>query len=359
MTNVVVLGAGAIGRELVTQIASTRSRTLTLKICGVIDRSGVAFAPGGLSRRALLRLCADKTRGIGIGRSAGGRGTSPAEAIDLVTSSLLGNAVIVDVTAAETHELLSTAMTRGFDVVLANKVPIGSSQRRFDGLRAVARRHGRRIRCEATVGAGLPVIDTIDKLREAGDEILVIEGCPSGTLGYLFAELERGSNFSDALRQAIAAGYTEPDPRVDLAGLDVARKALILGRQIGFRGSLASVDIENLVPTELRGLSLNDFIARAGELDASMRERAAAARAAGAVLRYRVRVTRDAIAVGVCAVPRSDPLASLRGTDNQFAFTTKRYHDRKLVITGPGAGAVVTAAGVYNDILRLVSERAD
>src|SRR5262249_4043003 len=122
------------------------------------------------------------------------------------------------------------ALMRGLDVVLANKLPIGSSQRAYDGLHALARKHGRRIRCEATVGAGLPVIDTLHKLRDAGDTILSIEGCPSGTLGYLFGEMERGSAFSEALRCAVGAGYTEPDPRIDLSGLDVARKALILGR---------------------------------------------------------------------------------------------------------------------------------
>jgi aspartokinase/homoserine dehydrogenase 1 len=355
MTNVVLLGAGAIGRELLTQIATAKPSAQRLNICGVIDRSGVAFAPNGLSRRAVLNLCAAKASGVSVGASAIGRAASPSEAVDVVTSAALDSAIIVDVTAGNTHRLLRTAMTRGFDVVLANKLPIGSSQRQFDGLRSVARRYGRRIRCEATVGAGLPVIDTLQKLRDAGDEIVSIEGCPSGTLGYLFGELERDSEFSDALRRAIAAGYTEPDPRIDLSGLDVARKALILGRQIGFRGNPSAIEVESLVPEPLRELSLTDFLARAEELDTPMRERAAAAKARGTVLRYRAHVTRESIAVGVCEVARTDPLASLSGTDNQFAFTTTRYRERKLVITGPGAGTSVTAAGVYNDILGLVN----
>lgn len=358
MTNIVLLGAGAIGRELLTQIATSKSRTCRLNICGVIDRSGVVFAPEGLSKRAVLGLCETKARGVGVGRSHIGRAASPAESVDDVTSAALSDAVIVDVTAGETHDLLRTALTRGFDIVLANKLPIGSSQRRFDGLRATARRYGRRIRYEATVGAGLPVIDTLDKLREAGDEIQSIEGCPSGTLGFLFGELERGSLFSDALRRAIAAGYTEPDPRIDLSGLDVARKALILGRLIGFRGSLSAIDVESLVPVALRDIPVSEFLARAGELDDAMRARAAASTARGTVMRYRAYVTRERISVGICDVSRTDSLASLTGTDNQFAFTTARYRERKLVITGPGAGTSVTAAGVYNDILRLESERS-
>ena len=184
--------------------------------------------------------------------------------------------------------------------------------------------------------------------------MLSIEGCPSGTLGFLFGELERGVAFSEALRRAIDAGYTEPDARIDLSGLDVARKALILGRQIGFRGDLDDVAVESLVPSRVgrRRRCRVSCVARArwmrrcGARTADGAER-------GTVLRYRAHVTRDAVAVGVCEVSRSDPLASLSGTDNQFTFTTTRYLERKLVITGPGAGASVTAAGVHNDILRL------
>ena len=210
---------------------------------------------------------------------------------------------------------------------------------------------------EATVGAGLPVIDTLRKLIEAGDRVTAIEGCPSGTLGFLFGQLGRGQTFSSALHQAIAAGYTEPDPRVDLSGLDVARKALILARIIGVRGDLASVRVESLVPDPLAHVSRDEFLSRASELDETWRQRVESARARGSVLRYRARVTRRTVRVGLAEVPVTNPLSLLHGTDNQFSFKTARYHAQPLVITGPGAGPAVTAAGVYNDLLRLVAER--
>jgi homoserine dehydrogenase len=214
------------------------------------------------------------------------------------------------------------------------------------------------VRHEATVGAGLPVIDTLHKLQDSGDRVLRIEGCPSGTLGFLFGELGRGAAFSGALRAAMARGYTEPDPRDDLSGTDVARKALILARLVGFRGDLGSIAVESLVPPALRGVPRDEFLARAGELDAPWAARVRAAAAKGRVLRYRARVTPRTITVGIVSVAATDPLGALSGTDNQFAFTTARYRPQPLVITGPGAGAAVTAAGVYGDLLALAGGAA-
>ncbi|MBV9879738.1 MAG: hypothetical protein JO180_04540, partial [Gemmatirosa sp.] len=210
---------------------------------------------------------------------------------------------------------------------------------------------------EATVGAGLPVIDTIRKLAESGDTILRIDGCPSGTLGFLFAELRTGRRFSDTLRDAMARGYTEPDPRDDLSGADVARKAVILARLVGWRGTIADLPAESLVPEPLRDLPLDAFLARVEELDEPWAHRVADARARGVVLRYDATVTPTSARVGIAEVDAASPLASLSGTDNQFVFTTRRYHERPLVITGPGAGPAVTAAGVLNDVLALASAR--
>jgi aspartokinase/homoserine dehydrogenase 1 len=210
---------------------------------------------------------------------------------------------------------------------------------------------------EATVGAGLPIIDTIKKLQESGDEILRIEGCPSGTLGYLFGELGRGTSFSSALRSAMKVGYTEPDPREDLSGMDVARKALILGRLLGFEGDLDAVEVESLVPPGFRDVSVDDFVARLEEMDASWSERVEKARAAESVLRYRATVSAASVHVGLVGVTLGSSFATLTGTDNQFAITTARYRTNPIVITGPGAGVAVTAAGVLNDVLKLAGSR--
>ena len=169
-------------------------------------------------------------------------------------------------------------------------------------------------------------------------------------------EVGHGRAFSQALRAAMAKGYTEPDPREDLSGQDVARKALILGRLLGFRGELQDVEIEPLVPPEFVRLPLAEFLDRLGELDAWWAERAAAARAKGRVLRYLATVTRRKVAVNLAAVEASDSFAGLSGTDNQIAFTTRRYdRHNPLVIKGPGAGLAVTAAGVLNDVLKLAA----
>ena len=244
----------------------------------------------------------------------------------------------------------------GFIVVLANKVPLAGEQFSVDRLHriamAVAQIH------EATVGAGLPVIDTLQKLLEAGDDVLWIEGCPSGTLGYVFGELGRGERFSVALQRAVALGYAEPDPRIDLSGLDVARKALILARAIGFRGeSPTSASSRSCHSSSLKARR-SPFSRRIHAIDESWARRANDARRDGKVLRYRAHVTPETILVGLAAVSTTDPLGNLHGTDNQFTFTTLRYRERRLVITGPGAGPAVTAAGVFNDLLRLERTRA-
>ena len=355
-TDLVLLGAGAIGRELIEQITDCVSGK-ELRICGVIDRSGHVIDPQGIPAGTLAELASHKKSGRPLAAHAFGVASEPEQSVDVVTATRgLVNPILVDLTASETSPLLDVALGRGFDLVLANKVPLAGEQQAIDDLFVSATVNGRRILSEATVGAGLPVLDTIRKLTESGDEILAIEGCPSGTLGYLLGEIGRGVTFSDALRSAIASGYTEPDPRVDLSGLDVARKALILARLIGYRGGLSDVKVKSLVPDHLASVSLPEFIDRLSELDGEWAARVAGAEANGEILRYRARVTAKAITVGLVGVRASDPLASLTGTDNQFAITTRRYR-QPLVITGPGAGAPVTAAGVFGDILRVVAER--
>lgn len=353
--DLVVLGVGSIGRELLRQLGASRGGLAGgARVCALLDRSGYVFDPDGIPRRSLSALRAHKKSGRALRDAAGGLAANSTDAVAFLTACLRGRTVLVDATAADTHDVLEIALERGWDVVLANKVPLAAEQARVDRLHDVARAAGATILHEATVGAGLPVIDTLHKLIEAGDRVLAIEGCPSGTLGFLFEQLGRGQAFSAALRDAIAAGYTEPDPRVDLSGLDVARKALILARVIGYRGDLTSVSVESLVPGALSAVTLDEFLSRSVELNAAWQARVDAARARGAVLRYRARVTRRSVRVGLAEVPATDPLSLLHGTDNQFAFTTARYRIRPLVITGPGAGPAVTAAGVYNDLLRVV-----
>ena len=352
-TDVILLGFGQIGRILAAMIAKPRRGPVQLRVVAVIDRSGFVFDAEGLSPRRLAVLAAAKTKGNTLARAPGARRGSAAEAVDFVAKHALSNPVLVDVTADDTNATLKDALAAGMHVVLANKKPLTAHRKLYDELRALAAENGRRLLHETTVGAGLPIIDTFYKLAESGDRVSKIEGCPSGTLGFLFGEMGRGRQFSEALRRAIAKGYPEPDPREDLSGTDVARKALILGRLLGFPGEMGDIDVESLVPASGKRLPLPEFLARLEEYDAEWQQRVEKARASGGVLRYRCTITPRRIRVGLVVVDASSPLASLNGTDNQFIFTTDRYKANPLVITGPGAGPAVTAGGILNDVLKL------
>ena len=364
--DVVLLGFGQIGRTLAEMIAkgngkgngkesAARKGAKAVRIVGVIDRTGFLFDPDGLSARDVNGLISLKEGGRGFADAPAGRVARPADAIATLAKHALSRPVLVDVTAADTTELIKEALGAGMDVVLANKRPLSGSRESHAELNALAAKSGQRILFEATVGAGLPILDTYKKLAESGDKVLRIEGCVSGTLGFLMTEIGKGRPFSEALRRAMEKGFTEPDPRDDLSGADVGRKALILGRLLGFEGDPDEVEVESLVPEAYRKLPLSAFLARLEELDKDWAGRLAAAKNKGGALRYVATVTKNRIAVGLRTVDGSSPFAGLKGTDNQIAFTTNRYKENPLVVTGPGAGLAVTAAGVLNDILGLTS----
>ncbi|MBI4503745.1 MAG: aspartate kinase [Gemmatimonadetes bacterium] len=351
--DVVLLGYGQVGRALAPMIANLRHNSTGPRIIAVIDRSGFVFEPGGLSSRRLQQLGVAKRSGQRLATAGGGHPASAHAALDFLATHALTNPVLVDVTASDTADIVRAALAARFNVVLANKRPLTASRKVYDDLRTTAAENGRRLLHEATVGAGLPIIDTYQKLVDSGDYVLRIEGCPSGTLGFLFGEMGRGRKFSEALRHAMEHGYTEPDPRDDLSGTDVARKALILGRLLGYRGELSGVNVESLVPRGARTLPLQQFLKRLEDYDESWARRVEAARERGMVLRYRAVASRRSIRVGLKLVATSSATGALYGTDNQFSFTTLRYRTNPLVITGPGAGPAVTAGGILNDILKL------
>jgi len=354
--DVVILGYGRIGRELATQLAEIAG-SRAVRVVAVIDSSGYVFEPRGLSKRRLATLAAAKETGTALADVPKGVRAGAESALNEVRRHALSRPILVDVTAGDTSAVLEAALVGGMDIVLANKRPLAARRGSSGGLTKSATSRGRRVLHEATVGAGLPIIDTINKLQESGDEVLRIEGCPSGTLGYLFGELGRGATFSSALRAAMGLGYTEPDPRDDLSGMDVARKALILGRVLGFDEELDSVIVESLVPDDYRDMPASEFVSRLEELDTLWRKRVDDARGHDSVLRYRATVSRDSVRVGLVAVNAASSLGALTGTDNQFSITTSRYRDNPIVITGPGAGVAVTAAGVLNDVLKLAGSR--
>ena len=350
---IVLLGFGQIGRALSTLLSRVKRPALSLRVAAVIDRSGFVFDPDGISPRRLVTLAAEKGKGRRLADLPEGQPAITLEAVSHIAAYALTRPVLVDLTADDTAEVLEQALTHGMDLVLANKRPLADRQEISNALWQTARARGRRILHEATVGAGLPIIDTYHKLVESGDRVNRIEGLLSGTLGYVLSQVSDGVPFSNAVRTAMAKGYTEPDPRDDLSGTDVARKALILARLLGYRGELSQSGVESLVPDWGRTLTRESFLDRLPEQDSYWKSRVDAAAAENSVLRYVASVTADEVAVGVQAVPATSALASIKGSDNQLVFITDRYNTNPLVITGPGAGAEVTAAGVLNDILRL------
>ena len=364
--DLILIGFGNIGRALTDLVAArtphVRERFgLDPRVVGICDRSGFLFAPRGLSEETLAAARRAKQAGRALATIAGT--TATPDAIDLLRHALdyrLSRPVCVDVSDADdaTTTFLE-AFRSGCDVVTANKKPLAGDLATYRALMDEAARNGRVLKAEATVGAGLPVVDTLEMLLATGDRIHDASGCLSGTLAFLTMRLEEDALLSDAVVEAVELGYTEPDPVADLSGVDVLRKAIILGRLSGLAGETAAIERTGLVGDDLAGLPLDRLIERLrADYDGPMADRLRRAREDGRVLRYVARVAPGRIQVGPEAVDPEDPLGRLRGTDNRIVFRSERYNDRPLVVTGPGAGVEVTAMGVLGDVLRIAAERA-
>jgi len=348
-TDVVLLGFGRVGRALADTLAA-RNGHAGVRVVGLLDRSGYVFDPRGLSRSRLLKLARGKDRGALVANLGGVRAGADATLAHIANHAVT-RPVVVDVTAEDTGDLLLKAAGQGFDLVLANKKPLAGPFEDYARLMAAVERSGRRLRFEATVGAGMPILDTHRKLVDSGDRVLRVEGCLSGTLGYVLSSVTEGKPFSQAVREAVTLGYAEPDPRDDLSGRDAARKGLILGRLLGYTG--APPLAEDLVPPALRQVPLAEFLAKLPRLDEEWRERVKREAARGQVLRYVVVATPRNVRAQLVAVPADSAVGALQGTRNLVSFTTRRYRREPLVITGPGAGPEVTAAGILNDLQHL------
>lgn len=355
-----LLGFGQIGRELASQLTAQGKHLreklgVDIAVVGVADRSGIRVQEAGFRTAELQKLARRKASGERLFSSDSLLTIAELQAAMEKELWLLPShrPILVDLTSEETAPLIQKALENGFHVVLANKKPLAVSQLAFDELMATARERGLSLRYEATAGAGLPVLDTLAKLHEAGDRVETILGAFSGTLGFIMSALEEGKRFSDAVREAWKLGYTEPDPRDDLSGTDVARKALILARTLGRRLELGDIALESLFTPAVDDSDAARFIDKLKTLDDGFAERVARAARENKVLRYVAKIAPRSIRVGVEAVPHASPLGRLKGTDNTIVIQSKRYHTNPLVVTGPGAGAAVTAAGVLNDIVAI------
>jgi aspartokinase/homoserine dehydrogenase 1 len=344
-----VIGPGKVGAALLDQLQAAKPRLqreagLDLRLRALADSRRLWLGEHGADGDWRAQL---------DGAAAGD--------LDTLAAHLLGahlpHAVIVDCSASDAvADRYAGWLAAGIHVITPNKHGVAGPLPRRQAIDAACLAGGARLRYEATVGAGLPVIQTLRDLLDTGDELFAVEGILSGTLAWLFNRYDGRQPFSTLVREAHALGYTEPDPRDDLSGTDVARKLVILAREAGQPLALDQVQVESLVPEAMRAGSREQFMAGLDGLDGPMQARFESARARGEVLRYVARLGQDGEArVALVALPADHAFAHLRLTDNIVQFTTRRYRDNPLIVQGPGAGPEVTAAGVFSDLLRLAA----
>ncbi|TYZ64878.1 hypothetical protein PybrP1_001101 [[Pythium] brassicae (nom. inval.)] len=356
----VLVGAGAVGRHLLTVVEEKFAR---LTVVAIADSRGVASDPHGLAWPQVRSLLTHKAKG---GSVASWGASTKSEIIERVAAPDLlrllerlhanptfSHFVVVDCSASmHTAPALVRARQLGFAVVMANKLPLAAHAELYDQL--VLTTDGRRsalVQYEATVGAGLPVVATLRRMVSSRDTIVSVQGSFSGTIGVVLAAMNRGSSFSAALGEAHAKGITEPDPRDDLSGLDVARKMVILAREMGLRAELSSVDIERLIPEALFTLSVPKFLASLPSLDAAFHQRWSDADSrSGARLAYLGTISASGeLRVALEEVPSTSVFAHTASTEGAVKICSEWFPE-PVVLRGTGAGVHSTVAALAADL---------
>ncbi|MCC2644700.1 MAG: bifunctional aspartate kinase/homoserine dehydrogenase [Burkholderiales bacterium] len=346
-----LIGPGAIGKTLLKQISDELEHLKTkyqVNLCvrGIMD-----------SQHMLLENTAINLNKWEENLKKSKDAANMTQFTQHILSDDVPNAVIIDCTASlEISKKYLDFAKKGINIITPNKHASGGSTLEFyQELKSTVRENNCQYLYEATVCAGLPIINTISDLIKTGDEITAIEGVVSGTLSYIFSELAIGRKFSDVVTDAKKLGYTEPDPREDLSGKDIGRKLICLAREIGYDVSLNEIEIVNLVPPSLRKCTQEEFMTRLTQCDASMHEMVEEANKNDKKLRYVASIKADkTFSVAIQSYAKDHPFNRLRGTDNMLIIHSKRYcNNQPIIIQGPGAGAEVTAAGVFADLLRL------
>ena len=342
--NIFICGVGTVGAQLIEQIQQQQSTLLSeqhlqLNVVGIANSRTAIFDAEGIDLSTYREQLQN------------------AAPLDLTTISqqlgTLYNSVFVDCTASE--EVAGTylqLLNNNISVVTANKIAASSDYRYYQALKQTAIKRGVKFLYETNVGAGLPIIGTINDLRNSGDKILRIEAVLSGTLNFIFNELAADVPFSETIRRAKEQGYSEPDPRIDLSGKDVIRKLVILAREAGYQVEQEEVEKQLFVPSDYFEGSLEDFWSRLSELDNAFEQGRQELEKNGLRWRFVAKMEEGKTSVGLQTVDASHPFYQLEGSNNIILITTERYHDYPMMIRGYGAGAGVTAAGVFANIMQ-------
>ncbi|XWN37327.1 MAG: hypothetical protein ROO71_00100 [Balneola sp.] len=336
---VFIAGNGAIGGTLIQQINHLNNALFQVNIIGICNSKKVIWNPDPDSYQRKLKSSDEETNW---------------ENITNKLARYPETLIFVDATGSEivARQYLKL-LTQGIHISTPSKRANTFEQSYFDELKSLQKSGKALYKYETAVGAGLPVINTIINLIESGDSITKISGVVSGTMTYIFNQLQQGIPFSEIIKSAKKEGYSEPDPRDDLSGEDVARKFLIMARTSGYKFERDQIKVESLVPKELIDYQVNGFLDHLSFYDDHWKNRNSQALLNNKRLRYTGEFTPDGIEIGIKEVPSDSPLGGLQKTDNLIQIFSERYSDSPIVIQGPGAGKGVTAAGVLSDIIQI------
>lgn len=346
--HVFLVGVGLIGKALIKMIATQQEKLkgdneLDIQIHGMANSRYMAFHEDGFDLKNPHEL-SDQDQKMDL-----------EEFIRTMEEMNFSNSVFVDCTASQSvADAYARVLGAKVAIVTPNKKANSSSMEQYKELKKLAKKRGVKFLYETNVAAGLPVINTLQDLMLSGDKVIRIEAVLSGSMNFIFSELEKGDPFSQVVRVAKEKGYTEPDPRDDLSGMDVARKILILGREAEQTLEFEDITIQSMVPEDCReAATVEEFFQKLQAHDSEFEKLLKEAESKGEKLRFMATLENGKAKVGLNSLPNAHPFSSLSGSDNMILLTTERYLDRPMIIRGPGAGADVTAAGVFADVIRI------
>ena len=347
--NLFICGVGTVGGSLLEQIRGQREK--------LMQERGLKLNVVGIARGSKAMFCRE---GINLDNYREELDKAPASNLKTLHDEVIGmnifNSVFVDCTAsADVASLYQDFLDHNISVVAANKIAASSEYEKYQALKQTARRRGVKYLFETNVGAGLPIINTINDLINSGDHILKIEAVVSGTLNFIFSTLSADCPLSETIRLAKEKGYSEPDPRIDLCGKDVLRKLVILARESGYAIEQSDVESSLFIPQELFDGSIDEFWKKLPQLDADFEARRARVEKEGKRMRFVARLDNGKASISLAEVDKYHPFYNLQGSNNIILLTTERYKEYPMMIQGYGAGAAVTAAGVFADIMSIAN----